>query len=318
MNVLLSPQPPVFPHQHENPRLSPQRSGKSAATRQSSELSSSDADAVSPFYNMSNRKRKADEDGDENMSPQNSPAVAPRQLARPSKKVRSNGVVGRPLALPRLLETLDTSQLRTVLERICEVHPHIGQEVISQAPHPSVASALDVLRRYHDKLKDALPYGESSPEYTYYRIKDSLVALVDALADFTPQFLPPIETQATNSLDFLDGATKVLHDLPDWQPQAYRHHKENAFEDISQAWALAIKEAAKRGGGFNLHTGGWDSVLSRHHERSGGRLGAAMSAMADSIGWMTQDQNSNASDQSSILNQLMSGTYGSPVKVGPW
>jgi hypothetical protein len=28
MNVLLSPQPPVFPHQHENPRLSPSRSRK--------------------------------------------------------------------------------------------------------------------------------------------------------------------------------------------------------------------------------------------------------------------------------------------------
>lgn len=28
MNVLLSPQPPVLPHQHENPRLSPQRPGR--------------------------------------------------------------------------------------------------------------------------------------------------------------------------------------------------------------------------------------------------------------------------------------------------
>jgi hypothetical protein len=31
MNVLLSPQPPVFPHHHENPRLSPQRSGAFAS-----------------------------------------------------------------------------------------------------------------------------------------------------------------------------------------------------------------------------------------------------------------------------------------------
>ncbi|KAF5016483.1 hypothetical protein F66182_11823, partial [Fusarium sp. NRRL 66182] len=134
MNVLLSPQPPVFPHQHENPRISPQRS-------------------LSPFHNMTSRKRKADEDGDETMSPRSSPTISARHLVRPSKKARSNDVIGRPLALPRLLETLDTSQLRTVLERICESHPVIGHEVVTQAPRPSVSSALQVLQGYMDKLE---------------------------------------------------------------------------------------------------------------------------------------------------------------------
>ena len=163
-----------------------------------------------------------------------------------------------------------------------------------------------------------MPYGESSPEYTYYRIKDSLVALIDALSDFTPQFLPPNETQPTKSLQFLDGATKLIYELPDWEAQTYRHHKDGAYEEISRAWALVINEAGKRAGGFNLHSDGWDQTLSRHHEQSGGRLGSAMTAMANSVGWMGPSAAANPADQSSILNQLMSGAYGAPVRVGPW
>ncbi|UKZ73059.1 Tethering factor for nuclear proteasome sts1 [Trichoderma virens FT-333] len=279
MNVLLSPQLPVFPHQHENPHLS-QRN-------------------LSSLHNMSSRKRKADEDGDENMSPMSSPAVSSRPLLRPSKKFRSNDLIGRPLPLPRLLETLDTNQLRMVLERICERHPDIGQEVVSGAPRPTVAAAMDVLQSYQDRLNAAAP---------------PLVALIDALSDFTPQFLPPIETQPTKSLEFLDNATRFIHNLPNWQPQAYRHHKENAYEDISKAWALVINEAAKRGGGFNLHTDGWDQKLARHNEQSGGRLGTAITAMSNSVGWIS---NENA-EQNSILNQIVSGAYGAPVRVGPW
>uniref|UniRef100_A0A8H7NGA1 Tethering factor for nuclear proteasome STS1 n=1 Tax=Bionectria ochroleuca TaxID=29856 RepID=A0A8H7NGA1_BIOOC len=141
---------------------------------------------------MATRKRKADEDGDESMA-STSPAISARTLSRPSKKFRSHEVIGRPLSLPRLLETLDTAQLRTVLERICERHPEIGQEVTSGAPRPTVNSAVTVLDDYRRKLKESVPYGESSPEYTYYRVKDSLVALLDALSDFTPQFLPPMK-----------------------------------------------------------------------------------------------------------------------------
>lgn len=276
-------------------------------------------DLASPFQNMTNRKRKADEDGDgdESMSPLSSPAASSRVLSRPSKKVRSTEVTGRPLALSRLLETLDTDQLRSALERICDSHPDIAHEVVTGAPRPTPTAALDVLLGYQEKFKAAVPYGQSSPEYTYYRIKEQLVALVDAISDFTPQFLPPIESQPTKSLQFLDGATKIVHELPDWEPQAYRHHKDNAYDEISKAWALVITEAGKRAGGFNLHSAGWDQVLARHNEQSGGRLAAAIDAMTSSVGWMGPTQQAN-SDQSSILNQIMSGNYGSPVRVGPW
>lgn len=274
--------------------------------------------AASPLPSMANRKRKADEDGDETMSPLSSPAAPSRTLVRPTKKIRANDVFGRPLNLHRLLETLDVGQLRTVLERICERHPDIGSEVVTGAPRPSAASALQVLQGYLDRMKTAVPYGESSPEYAYCRVKEPMVALLDALSDFTPQFLPPIELQPTKSLQYLDGATKLIHELPNWEAHAHRHHKENAYEEVSRAWALVINEAGKRGGGINLHSGGWDQTLSRHNEQSGGRLGTAMCAMGSNVGWMASHQPPAPDQQTSILNQLMAGTYGSPVRVGPW
>ncbi|KAM7189071.1 Cut8 domain containing protein [Rhypophila sp. PSN 637] len=305
MNVLLSPQPPLFPHQHETARRSPPRTMSS--------------------YNMTSKKRKADEDGDEmSVSPSNSPAISQRQLSRPSKKVRQGiDMVGRPLPLPRLLETLDTTQLRTVLQTICERHPDIGHEVATGAPRPSVTAALDVLGEYQERLRAAVPFGHSSSDYTYFRVKQPLAALVDAISDFTPQYLPPIENQPNLSLQYLDGATKVIHDLPNWESLQYRHHKNNAYDEISRAWALVITEASKRKAGFVLHTGGWDQILARHHQQSGNRLEQAMQAMATETGWIGTNgapstPASGSGDQNSILNQLINGTYGSPVRVGPW
>lgn len=270
------------------------------------------------------RKRKADEDGDEmNLSPLSSPAIPPRPLTRPSKKVRQTEAPNpqRTLPLPRLLETLDNNQLRTVLQRICERHQDIQDEVVNGAPRPSVASAIQVLGGYLEKLRAAMPYGHTSSDYTYFRVKQPLAALADAILDFTPQYLPPIENQASVSLQFLDGATKLAHSFPDWDSQAYRHHKDNVYDGLSTAWALVINKAAKQGGGFTLHTNGWDQILAKHNQESGGRLQQAMNAMATNVGWADSNQagpSNSTSDPNSLLNQLMSGTYGSPVRVGPW
>lgn len=273
---------------------------------------------------MTGRKRKADDDGlDDNMSisPQDSPAITPRNIARPSKKVRANEVTGRPLSLPRLLETLDAQSLRSVLQTICERHPDIGSEVVTSAPRPSVPAALDVLSQYQDRLRDAFPFGgDAGSDYAYNRVRHALTDLIDALIDFTPQYLPPIETQATVSLSFLDGVTKVVHELPDWNSQSHRHHKDNAYDEISKAWALVISEASKKGGGFHLHSGGWDQTLVKHNQESGGHMQVAVNALGTNLGWMGGNAGMGSGDPGSIRNQLLSGTYGTnlPVQVGFW
>ena len=271
---------------------------------------------------MISRKRKAEDDSEMSVSPSNSPKLPAGVIARASKKPRGNDVTGRPLSLPRLLETLDARSLRQVLQKICERHPDIGSEVVTSAPRPSVSSAIDVLAQYQDKLREAFPFGgNAGSDYAYNRVKQALTDLIDALTDFTPHYLPPNENQITISLNFLDSATKVVHDLPDWDSQSHKHHKDNAYDEVSRAWALVVSEASKRGGGFQLHSGGWDERLVKHNEQSGRRMQIAVDALGSNLGWMGRNPSmGSGADSNSIRNQLLSGTYGTslPVPVGRW
>ncbi|KAI9790940.1 MAG: Tethering factor for nuclear proteasome sts1 [Candelina submexicana] len=298
---------------------------------------------------MANRKRKADDDeyaagpdaygshesnssgdGDDRMSasPSNSPALGLRASQQAShhrqvKRARPN-VTGRPLALSRLLETLDAQALRTVLGSLCERHPEIGTEVVSTAPRPSVSSALNVLSYYESCLKASFPFGGNpSSDYAYNRVKQPLAELLNALNDFTPHFLPPNESQASTSLSFLDGATEIVHRLPAWDSFQNNLQKQTAYEEISKAWALVVREAAKRGGGIQLQYGGWDQKLAKHNERADGRMQSAVNDLRSNLGWIGGPQPLCSSggaqvEVGSIRHQLFSGTYSTipPVRVG--
>lgn len=287
---------------------------------------------------MSVRKRKADDDGydsfhpdvtnntdaDDRMrmsaSPANSPVIASRTLIRPRNKRLRPSVTGRALALPRLLETLDADALRTVLQSVCERHPDIGTEVINTAPRPSVPCALDVLNSYESTLRSSFPFGGSSTSnYAYDRVHQALITLLDALEDFTPHFLPPNESQTSISLSFLDAATDIIHRLPKWDDNQHKHHKNSAYEEMSKAWTLVIREAAKRGGGIQLQYGGWDQKLAKHNELAEGRMQGAVEEMKTRLGWMGADRGGGGGgggeDLGSIRQQLLSGTYGSGLPV---
>jgi len=277
---------------------------------------------------LGGKKRKADDDdlrSDDRMSA--SPTIGSQALPtqRLVKKPRS-GLVGRPLALPRLLETLDADSLRAVLANICASHPQIGSEVIKAAPRPSVSSAIGVLKKYEAALQAAFPFGgNSSSDYAYLRVKGALLALLEALQEFTPQYLPGHEPQVTESLNFLDGATEIIHRLPNWESFQNSLHKQNAYEEIARAWTMVLKEAAKRAGGIQLQYGGWDEKLAKHNQQSNGKLQEAIDELGNILGWMGGQQysthnNSRNSDINSVRQELLSGTYGSnlPVRVGPW
>ncbi|KAI9828568.1 MAG: hypothetical protein M1819_006560 [Sarea resinae] len=301
-----------------------------------------------------NRKRKAEDeaypsrhgshdsnssgDNDDRMSasPSTSPAISSRSLPHPMghrqiKRARPN-VFGRPLTLPRLLETLDAEAMRTVLKSICERHPDIGAEVVSTAPAPSVSSALRVMGDYEAALRASFPFGgNAGSDYAFNRIRQALMDLLDALTDFTPHFLPPNETQASKSLEYLDGATDIIHRLPAFNSFQNNLPKNAAYEEISKAWVRVIEEAAKKGAGIQLQYGGWDQKLAKHNEQSQGKMQSPLDELQSRLGWMHGNAPGGASgvnggggsglgDMGSIRQQLLSGTYGTnlPVRVGPW
>ena len=280
---------------------------------------------------MSGRKRKAEDDGssggdDERMSasPSASPALSARPPPRGLKRMRTN-VSGRPLPLPRLLETLNADEMRNLLQSICQRHPDIGNEVVSTAPRPSIQSTLEVLSKYEAAFQAAFPFGgRSSSDYAYNRVRQQLIDLLESLKDFTPHFLPPNEQQPATSLAFLDGATDFIHRLPDWDTYQHNRHKQEAYEEMAKAWAIVIREAAKKAGGIQLQYGGWDQKVAKHNDVSGGKMQEAVNALRGGLGWMGADTPnpaaSGATDAMSIRQQLLSGNYGlgSPARIGAW
>ncbi|EEP80751.1 conserved hypothetical protein [Uncinocarpus reesii 1704] len=279
------------------------------------------------------RKRKAEDDNSSSdhdtrmsASPTASPAFLTKPLAtRQIKRTRPN-LSGRALSLGRLLETLGSDDLRSVLRTLCDRHPELGQEVVDAAPRPNITSALQVLTNYQSTLQSSFPLGGNpSSDYAFNRVKPHVTSLLDALNDFTPHFLPPNETHTSTSLNYLDGATEIIHRLPRWDTPHYNLHKETAYEEIAKAWVLVIREASKRGGGIQLQYGEWDQKLAKHNQTSGGKLQEAVSELSSSLGWMAGHSGHPAAsgyptETASIRQQLLSGTYGAglPLKVGPW
>lgn len=215
--------------------------------------------------------------------------------------------------------------MRNLLQNICDQNPIIAHEVVTKAPRPSIESTLSVLQKYESAFKHAFPFGNRpSSDYTYNRVRQPLLQLLEALKDFTPHFLPPNEPQPTVSLTYLDAVTQIIHGIPDWDTFIHNRPKNEAYEELSQAWTLAIQEAAKRGGGFHLQYGGWDQKLLKHNEQSRGKLQDAINQMqAGGVGWAStpagpgQASSSSVSDErAAIRQQILSGTYGQDVSIG--
>ena len=190
--------------------------------------------------NGTSRKRKASpssEDDQEMSSPQ-PPTNRPAPQQPVSRKKARPNLQGRPLTVDRLLETLDRNSLRSILRTLADRHPQLRDELVQAAPRPSVSSTLEVLRQYLDKLHAAFPLDPNPrSDYCYDRVRPQWNELLDALTDFTPHFLPPNESSSNISLEYLDGVTQIIHDLPNWDTARYNLSKENAYEEISTAWA---------------------------------------------------------------------------------
>ncbi|EGX51816.1 Tethering factor for nuclear proteasome sts1 [Orbilia oligospora] len=289
---------------------------------------------VSPKPNglsMASKKRKASpEDGDDDRmsaSPTASPNLANRNIpggpptqSRNIKRARTS-VTGRPLPLPRLLETLDANGLKSLLRTLCERNPQLTAEISAVAPKPTVSSSLNLLHNYENAVRQSFPYG-GNPEgdYAYNRVRPALLELLDALSDYTPHFLPPNEQSFSNGLEFLDGATSIIHRLPNWENPIHNHHKNIAYEEISKAWILLLKETAKRGGGISLQYDGWDGKLQRHNEQSGGRLEPAIAELRIVLGWLSHDISNQSVQQTRTGNTLgfRIETPGAPVALQIW
>ncbi|KAK7202669.1 nuclear envelope protein Cut8 [Myxozyma melibiosi] len=199
------------------------------------------------------------------------------------KRARTE-IIGRPLPLARQLETLDARALKAIICQLADKHVYLSDEISGMAPVPTVHSSLELLTRYFDRISGAFPYKcDPAGDYAYLRVRPQISEFLDAVSDYTPHFLPPREQQVGNCLQFLDGVTTLVHKLPDWTTEANNSLKHAAYDELSRAWALVVREALKRANGIVLEYGGWRDKIEKHNQAAGGRLERAAQTVEEGL-----------------------------------
>lgn len=230
-----------------------------------------------------------------------------RPMATPTRSKRarmSNGHGLHGLPISRLIETLDRKGLQNLIESACQANPAVAAQISATAPRVTVDSAVQNLRSYLQAVYTHLPYtgkgGDDRNDYAYLRVRGYIEEFLSAFADYTSHFLPPNESQPSNTLAFLDNATSLLHNLPVWTDGINNHQRNMAYEELNSAWIFAIKEASKKANGLGLAHGGWEHKLARHNEASNNRLQSALNYLNQELSWLNcmQPNNYNLFDAS--------------------
>lgn len=214
------------------------------------------------------------------------------------KRSRVQRIIGQPLPTNRIIEVLDKKNLQHLLTNLINLHPEITHDVYRCAPKPTVSGSIDVLSNKIDVIINNLPYKvDASSEYSYMRVKPLIEDFLNALSDYTLHFLPPVETQPSNSLDFLDQATDLLHKLPNFTKLSNNYFKELAYEQLSHTWCICLKEFIKNPSTTNnaglllLINNNWEMKLKKHNEESNNKLESVVEFFKDEISWLDDELN---------------------------
>ncbi|KAG4303330.1 hypothetical protein PCK1_000294 [Pneumocystis canis] len=192
---------------------------------------------------------------------------------------------GRSLPVTRLLEHLDASSLRNIIQILVNRHPTLSLEVVNLSSRPDLSSVISILNGMEEQVRRSFPYGgDSAGEYAYNRIRPVLQTLTDSLLEYTCIFLPPYETDRSLTLTFLDYITSMVHRFPEWNNPEHNYAKHELYDEISNAWVSTILSIAKEGsGGINSHE--WMEKLIKHNEVAGGRFKTVIDVAQNELSW---------------------------------
>lgn len=206
------------------------------------------------------------------------------------------------LPTKRVIESLSRKGMEELIIKLCEKHgPEMANEVSMLAPKVTVAVALENLKSYYETVCSAFPYRvNQQSDYAFYRVKPHLDDFYAALVDYTVYFLPPQESQSSNSLAYLDGATRLLTELPEWDNPVHNHSKHSMLDEFSSAWVVALKEASKSSNGLGLmFQHGWERKLEAYNDVAHNRLAGALAYLRQELEW-TDDMPSTSSSPHAV------------------
>lgn len=148
------------------------------------------------------------------------------------------------------------------------MHPVVEQ----LAPPITVQQALSTLVAYRQEIFNKLPLGDSSGDYAFLRTKPQWTSFFVALAEYTFAFLQKDSSELLTTLEYLDGATNLVHEIPPWTTAGNNHLLTRTYIELGQAWQETLEQAGDSLP-FALMTGAaWESRFQDHCERSLGKM----------------------------------------------
>lgn len=158
------------------------------------------------------------------------------------KRNRSHAIHGQNLPVARKLEVLDREGLQQLIGDLIQLHPEIETTLVNQIPtRPTVEQCIDIIRAKYDDVIAHLPYKCSVElDYLYLRVKPYIRELLACMLDFILHFLPPVETDITNLITFLEAATSVLDQLPNFTNLEFQYTQQTAYEQVANTWLLVV------------------------------------------------------------------------------
>lgn len=173
------------------------------------------------------------------------PASNNRRFHAPArhKKTKTPRIVGQPLPIHRLIEVLDHKSLQTLLEDLVKIHPETANTIHKLSPKPCTKSSIALIREKFDNIINHLPYKcDVESDYSYLRVKPHINEFLNCLSDFILNLLPPIETNISRSVEFLDMITNLIHELPNFTNHEFQYTRSMAYEQISNTWLIVLSQ----------------------------------------------------------------------------
>lgn len=249
------------------------------------------------------------------------------------KRARTSFMAGRPLPVSRLVEAMDKTQLKNVLETVIAQHPEVEQTIYKNVRRPSTNAIIGLVRAKAAQIAAHLPYKcDIESDYSYIRVKPYLTEFLNCISDFILNLLPPMDFVLSHSCVILHVITGLIHELPNFSNTEFQYTKSVAYQQLANLWLIVLSwqnnpqdaEGACEDVGSAEASLEWLKtvqnmklleLVEKHNESSAGKFAAVVEHIKTELGTHAVLSNScspeAAAPQGSILSDLITVDYSS-------